>query len=47
MQLGVILRKYSTFKGSLLAIKSRFLFNTILYSLKDLNAIIEPISVKF
>ena len=47
MQLGVILRKYNTLKRSLLVAKSRFLFNTILYSLKDLNAIIEPISVKF
>jgi hypothetical protein len=47
MQLGATLRKYNIYKGNLQAAKSRSLFGTILYSLKDLNAIIELISVSF
>jgi hypothetical protein len=47
MQLGIILRKCSICKGNLQATKSRFLFGTILYSLKDLNAITELTSVSF
>ena len=47
MQLGAILRKCSICKGNLLAAKSRSLSGTILYSLKDLNAITKLISVSF
>jgi hypothetical protein len=47
MQLGATLRKCNIRKGNLQAAKSRSLFGTIPYSLKDLNAIIKPISVSF
>ena len=47
MQLGAILYKCNIRKGNLQATKSRSLFNTILYSLKDLNAITKPISASF
>jgi len=44
MQLDAILRKCNIYRGSLQATKSKFLFGTILYSLKELNAITKLIS---
>jgi hypothetical protein len=47
MQLSAILYKCNICKGNLQATKSKSLFDIILYSLKDLNAITKLIIASF